>query len=94
MNISGPADFESEGNPLHPFDPSCRRYASEMEYLDTFIFESPEDEEENGPVTPEMREKYIRTEEGTYNRLNGHFLCDDCYIKAGMPSGPAGWKCP
>ena len=33
-------------------------------------------------------------EEGTLNRENGHFLCNMCYIKAGMPSSPYGWKCP
>lgn len=31
---------------------------------------------------------YVKTEEGTYNHANGHFLCTDCYIKAGMPSKP------
>lgn len=33
-------------------------------------------------------EQYVREEEGTYNATNGHFLCTDCYIKAGMPSNP------
>ena len=33
-------------------------------------------------------EQYVREEEGTYNPANGHFLCTDCYIKAGMPSLP------
>lgn len=33
-------------------------------------------------------------EEGTLNRENGHFLCNECYIKAGMPSSPTGWRCP
>ena len=36
----------------------------------------------------------VRREEGTYNSSNGHFLCDECYIKAGMPSGPVGWIAP
>jgi hypothetical protein len=34
---------------------------------------------------------YVRQEEGTYNRHNGHFLCTACYIKAGQPSAPGGW---
>lgn len=42
-------------------------------------------------MTPE---EYVRAEEGTYNRSNGHFLCTDCYVKAGMPSSPRGWVCP
>jgi hypothetical protein len=37
---------------------------------------------------------YVIFEEGTYNPDNGHFLCDECYIKAGMPSAPEGWKAP
>lgn len=37
---------------------------------------------------------YVRREEGTYNRTNGHFLCTSCYINAGMPSSPTGWVAP
>jgi len=37
---------------------------------------------------------YVWTEEGTLNRVNGHFLCTGCYVKAGMPSGPNGWTAP
>lgn len=37
---------------------------------------------------------YVRSEEGTYNPENGHFLCTDCYFKAGMPSSPRGWVAP
>jgi hypothetical protein len=33
-------------------------------------------------------------EEGTMNRENGHFLCTNCYIDAGMPSSPRGWVAP
>lgn len=38
--------------------------------------------------------EYIRENEGTYNRTNGHFLCDECYIAAGMPTISGGWICP
>lgn len=41
--------------------------------------------------------EYVETEEGTYNPANGHFLCTDCYIKAGMPANPYpgnGWVAP
>jgi hypothetical protein len=37
---------------------------------------------------------YVMKEEGTLNFENGHFLCDECYIKAGMPSSPTGWVAP
>lgn len=36
-------------------------------------------------MTPD---EYVWMEEGTLNRENGHFLCTDCYIKAGQPSLP------
>jgi hypothetical protein len=36
-------------------------------------------------ITPD---EYVRTEEGTYNSKNGHFLCTDCYIAADYPSKP------
>lgn len=42
-------------------------------------------------MTPDA---YVRAEEGTYNRENGHFLCTDCYVRAGMPSSPTGWVAP
>lgn len=41
---------------------------------------------------------YVRRQEGTYNRANGHFACDLCYISMGMPAEPAGsgrrWVAP
>lgn len=37
---------------------------------------------------------YVKEEEGTYNPNNGHFLCTECYIKAGMPTSPHGWVAP
>ena len=42
-------------------------------------------------MTPEQ---FVRREEGTFNIENGHFLCTDCYIAAGMPSSPRGWTAP
>ena len=65
-----------------PYDPKCKRFASEMAYLDDYL--------EPG----ETRAEYILREEGTLNPTNLHFLCDDCYIKAGQPSSPTGWVCP
>lgn len=45
-------------------------------------------------ITPD---EFVKSEEGTLNKTNGHFLCTDCYIAAGMPSnhypGP-GWVAP
>jgi hypothetical protein len=42
-------------------------------------------------MTPEQ---YVRSEEGTFNRENGHFACTRCYIAMGMPSNSRGWKAP
>lgn len=38
--------------------------------------------------------QYVQEEEGTYNHLNGHFVCTACYITMGAPSTPYGWKAP
>jgi len=37
---------------------------------------------------------YVRSEEGTLNTRNGHFLCTECYVNAGCPSSPQGWVAP
>lgn len=37
-------------------------------------------------------DEYVMVEEGTLNLDNGHFLCTPCYIKAGCPTAPNGWK--
>lgn len=42
-------------------------------------------------MTPE---EYVKCEEGTFNKENGHFTCTSCYIKMGMPSSPQGWTAP
>ena len=66
-----------------PYDPMCNRLAKDMAYLDGFL-EHPN----------QTRAQYVVANEGTYNRANGHFTCDTCYIKAGMPTSPYGWVCP
>lgn len=67
---------------LEPYCPSCNTYAKDMSYLDDYASDY------------ESRGDYIRQEEGTYNPINAHFLCDYCYIKVGMPATEYGWKCP
>lgn len=51
-------------------------------------------EEGDPEPTPEQVLEYVWEEEGTMNHSNGHFLCDQCYINAGMPTAPGGWTCP
>jgi hypothetical protein len=69
-----------------PFCTGCQKYASEIdEYIE-------------GASDNDMTiDDFVREEEGTYNPFNGHFLCTDCYIKAGMPAAPVGrpgWIAP
>lgn len=66
-----------------PYDPRCNRKPAQIrEYAlaaeDCYM----------------TADEYVRREEGTYNQYNGHFLCTACYIAAGMPTTPDGWKCP
>lgn len=68
---------------MNPICIGCNKTPTEIEeYVDAAL----EDE-----TTPDQ---YVRTEEGTYNPKNGHFLCTSCYIKAGQPSSPSGWRAP
>ena len=68
-----------------PLCTGCNKTPSQIdEYVDAAL-----DDE----TTPDA---YVRSEEGTYNPANGHFLCTDCYINAGMPSlpHPRQWRAP
>lgn len=66
-----------------PVCTGCNKRPDQIkEYIDMADLES---------ITPD---KFVAEEEGTYNPDNGHFLCTDCYIKAGMPSAPGGWVAP
>lgn len=38
--------------------------------------------------------KFVKSDEGTYNRANGHFACTACYLRMGAPSAPQGWVAP
>jgi hypothetical protein len=50
--------------------------------------------EAHSGVADMTADDYVWQEEGTLNRENGHFLCTNCYIKAGMPSSRRGWVAP
>lgn len=57
----------------------------------------PEEIDEYSKVFTKSRHspsEYVKREEGTYNRTNGHFLCTHDYLRAGAPSSPNGWKAP
>lgn len=80
--IDGETDMYKFSNPNDPYDPSCNTFARDMDYID--FYKEPD----------ETRVDFIMRNEGTYNSFNGHFLCDECYIEAGMPTAPNGWVCP
>jgi hypothetical protein len=69
----------------------CNKKPSELSEYVTAAKEMTEYEDVE--CTPD---DYVWAEEGTMNRLNGHFLCTKCYIKAGQPSGPGNqrWVAP
>jgi hypothetical protein len=64
-----------------PYDPYCNRHPDEIpEYIERSTYSHPDE--------------YVRLNEGTYNRENGHFACTECYIRLGCPSSSYGWKAP
>lgn len=73
-------DFE------HPIIPICIGCHKNPDQIEEYI--------EMGELEDMTPNNYVRAEEGTYNRKNGHFVCTDCYIEMGMPSSPTGWIAP
>jgi hypothetical protein len=64
----------------------CGKHPSELaEYV-----EAAEEE----PEYYDNAAHYVQQEEGTFNPINGHFLCTPCYVSAGMPTVPRGWRAP
>lgn len=72
-------------NTINPICTGCNKRPDEIE-------EYIEAAKENDMTADE----YVREEEGTYNSANGHFLCTNCYIAAGMPARdyPDTWSAP
>jgi hypothetical protein len=66
--------------------PICIGCKKHPEQIEEYVEVAAEEE-----MTPDA---YVASEEGTYNRDTGHFLCTDCYVAAGMPSSPGGWVAP
>ena len=69
---------------MRAYCPGCQRFASDI------------------PATVEcaaeegLSADAFAAEDGTYNKGNGHFLCDACYVDAGCPSRlfPQSWTAP
>jgi hypothetical protein len=78
----------AEADTIRPYDPRCNRFGGEITEYDDLIVDFGQ------VVTAETREDFIRNNDGTYNPMNGHFACTECYIAIGAPSSPSGWKCP
>lgn len=75
--------------PIQPFCTGCKRIPEEIGDIVALAHMDG--------MTPSA---WVRAEEGTFNPANGHFLCDECYIRAGMPAGadghggPGRWVAP
>lgn len=68
--------------------PVCGRCGKRPDEIDEYIEAARECADGSTP------DDYVRSEEGTYNKENGHFLCTICYFEAGMPTSDRGWVCP
>jgi hypothetical protein len=69
--------------------PICGRCGRRPDEIEEYIEAAKECDDD--AITPDV---YVRSEEGTYNKDNGHFLCTTCYVEAGMPTSDRGWVCP
>ena len=76
-----------------PNDPICIGCARRPFEIAAYVWAAQEDEDAPAPTEDDVR-RYVIEEEGTLNRKNGHFLCDECYIRNGQPSSERGWVCP
>lgn len=77
----------------NPEDPICIGCARRPHEIPEYVGCTAGDENAPIPSNDDVR-RYVIEEEGTYNRRNGHFLCDEDYIRNGMPSADRGWVCP
>ena len=80
-----------------PLCTGCNTLARDLEeYQDATLWHNHAAVQENDADVADILtiEEYVRSEEGTYNKTNGHFLCTWCYIAAGVPSSPKGWVAP
>lgn len=90
------ADPYAKTPEARPKDPEitcgrCRRRPHEIpEYVESAS------EATGANLSPAAMDRYVRSEEGTYDPDTNRFLCDECYIRAGMPVNADGrpWKCP
>ena len=80
---------EQGNNPKDPICVGCARRPPEIPAYRWAAMEHEDDIVTDADVTV-----YVIREDGTFNRKNGHFLCDECYIRNGQPSSERGWVCP
>jgi hypothetical protein len=69
----------------------CRRRPFQIpEYVEAATAELGSDPD----PTPEEIDAWLRVSEGTFNPATNRYLCTECFLRAGMPVSPQGWKCP
>ena len=74
---------EKPGGSLKPICAGCQKHPDQIwEYRDAAAHDYRK-------ITPD---EYVRLEEGTFNPDTGRFLCSECYVAAGMPTLPGGWR--
>lgn len=71
----------------------CGKAPAEIEGYVQMLLGEPDEDGHQERLYPDA-DAFVWAEEGTLNRKTGLFLCDDCYIRAGMPSAPGGWVVP
>lgn len=88
----------AEDNPDNPICIGCMKHPVDLpEYLELAADSEDDYIRITGLPDDERRKIAVRSvqrEEGTYNRENGHFLCNACYIIEGMPTSDRGWVTP
>ena len=74
------AAIELKQNP-QDYEIKCICCGKSPNVIDEYIFASQEENE--NPID------WVVKNEGTFNPINGHFYCTECYVVEGMPSGVA-----
>ena len=74
-------------------DPICLGCAKRPYEINGYRIAAHENEGDPAPTDAQIT-RWVIENEGTFNRQNGHLLCDQCYIINGCPTSDQGWVCP
>jgi len=68
---------------IEPYDPYCKRYASDMPELDELWAETPEELAAADEDTKQWERIDYAIHDATYQQDTRYFACDSCYEKFG-----------